>query len=321
MKYLSKFLPVNIKRVNAAVYTQNNMYPADLLLKAKAALINRNSQQSDVVFDDTGVTFIDHPEIQWAVPDIYLACEAYQVAVDNNFSFYTVRNKEGIPQLFVSKYFKGCRLLINAYTFETILVKKPELVKRVSSMVDKQYEAGYCVYIYKVISDLENGSTNYLDAIITGRGTEDECMVVNPITTLFADDNVYYDKPIIDDYRTLLENQDAETETVIIDDDMFQRKNVTNFAPLPKSHVQNIVKMYDRLCAKKCNYINVIGDDWETYFYVSTNWRYFVNAKTFECIVIKNANIKRLLQMYVKNSTTPVEQLLLCWELAKTEPD
>lgn len=317
--FISKYLPVNIRRVNAAVYTQNNVFPADLLVKAKAALTG-DSTVNDVLVEENGVTFVEHPTIHWSIPDIYLACEAYEAAFANDFSFYTVRNKEGVPQLFISKYFKGSRLLINALTFQTILVRTPSLVKRISSMVDKQFDTAYCVTIFNVIEDLEAGSTRYLDAIIVDRGTETETMIVNPVTTLFADDNVYYGVELIEDFRTLLEDPTAEVDTYHIEDNMYIRNERVGYQPLPHTHVQNMVKLYDRLCAKKCNYVDLIGDDCDTHFFVSTNWRYLVNARTFECLIIYNANLKKLLQSYVSAGKTPVDQLIMCWELAKTEP-
>ncbi|MCM1235271.1 MAG: hypothetical protein NC489_34655 [Ruminococcus flavefaciens] len=273
-----------------------------------------------VLLENNMVTFAEEPEYKWTIPDVYLACEALHSAEENNFSFYTVSNKEGIPQLFVSKAFKQCRLLVNALTFRTVLVTKPNLVRRISVMIDMKYSNFYCMNLFDVISELENGASNYLDAIIVGRDTDDETMIVNPITTLYSDDNIYYAREMVEEYRTILSKSGEETEYVELADDMIRRKNVENFTPISTAHAKNMVELYDKLLAKKCNYVDLVGDDYETHFYVSTNWRYLVSATTFECVVVTNINIKKLLQSYVAQSTTPVSDLTLCWMTARTEP-
>ena len=318
--YFSKYLPVNIKRKNAAVHTDQGVYPAELVRMAHAALTDGTGLSSKVFHESGYITFPEHPEYRWTLPDVYLAYEALTTAEANNFSFYTVSNKDGIPQLFVSKAFKQCRLLVNALSFHTVLVTKPNLVRRVSAMIDMKFTNTYCMNIFDVISALESGSTKYLDAIIWCRDTEDETMIVNPITTLYADDNFNYDKYVVDDYRKLLQNPEAECEHVHIVDGMFARKDVVNFTPVSQPHAKAMVELYDRLLAKKCNYVDLTGTDNETYYYVSTNWRYLVNARTFECVIVTNANIKKLLQSYVAAGQTPVGDLQMCWMIAIREP-
>lgn len=318
--FFSKYLPVNIKRKNAAVFTKWCIYPADLLVMAKAALADKVGLNTDVVLEDGMITFPQHPEIKWSLPEVYLAYEAYETAVENNFSFYVVNNKDSIPQLLVSKPFKNHRLLVNAMTFESIIVTKPNLVKRISAMIDCKYESRYCMDVFEVIERIEAGSPNFLDAIICERDTEEENMVVNPVTTLYADDNIYYDKAFIEDCRTLLHDPTAVVETAELSGNAFQHKGLKGFASLSTPFVKSLVELYDRITAKKCNYLYLTGDDCDTHYYVSTNWRYLVNARTLECVVVQNVNLKKLLQSYVAKGNVPVADLTLCWMIATKEP-
>lgn len=320
--YLSKYLPVNIKRKNAAVHSQDKVFPAELLRTARSALRDDDGLGTAVVIENGLVTFPDAPQYQWSIPEVYLACEAMDVAEDNNFSFYVVSDKEGIPQLFVSKAFKQHRLLVNALTFRTVLVTDAKLVRRISAMIDRQFENVYCIHLFDVIDALENGATDYLDAVIYDRGGNDETMIVNPITTMHAEDNVYYSKEVIDEYRLLLKDPEAkDTEYVHIVDDMFERKNCKGFTPVSSRHAKAMVELYDKLMTKKCNYECLMGTDHDCYYYVSTNWRYLVNANTFKCVIVKNSNLKKMLQSFVTRGEVPVAELNLLWLVAVEEPD
>lgn len=318
--FLSKYLPVNIKRVNAAVYTQGGVFPADLLKKAAEALSSGNTTGGEVVVEDGTVTFAQNPEIRWSIPDIYLAHESLMTAQENNFSFYVVNDKQNVPQLFVSKEFKKHRLLVSALSFNTVIVTKPELVKRVSVMIDGHFDSAYCMNVFNMIEQIESGNPHYMEALIWGRDTEDECMIVNPITTLYAEDNNIYSKDVIEDYRTLLADPTADTEYVMVEKDMFARKNVTGYQPVSIPFAKSIVSLYDKILQKKNNYLCICGEDYETYYYVSTNWRYLVNAQTLECVVVLNTNIRKMLQSFVANGTNPVNELTLCWLVASKEP-
>lgn len=317
--FYSRYLPVNIKRKNAGVYTENGFFPAELLQMAETALTNREKASPEVIVEDGVVTFVNNPEYKWSTPDVYLACESLRIAQQENFSFYIVANKEDIPQLFVSKAFKQHRILVNAMNFRTCLVTKPNLIKRVAAMIDGKYDESYCYDVFDVIDHIERGNSRYLDAIICQRDTEDEAMIVNPVTTLYAEDNFIYSKDVIEEYRRLLENPEAETEYVKIEQDLFVRKNVTGYQPVTPAFAKSIVQLYDKLLEKKNNYLYVNGDDYEVYLYISTNWRYLVNARTLECIVLQNSNVSKLVQSYITDGSTPVSKLKLCWMLASEE--
>lgn len=319
--FFSNYLPVNIKRDNAAVHTVDNVFPVKLLTIAHEALVNNTNADGKVIFNDGTVSFSEHSNISWLISDIYMAWEAYSLAEKNNFSFYSVCNLEGIPQLFISKSFKNHRILVNAVTFHSILVSKQALVRKVSCMIDKKFPTMFCMDLYQTIEKLESGSTKYLDAIIVDRDTDDEYMAVSPITAMYTDNTLWYGADLISEYRDVLANPELKTKSAAIVDDHFIRPDLREgtWCPMPVEHVKGIVNLYDKLLAKKNNYIALYGDDYNTHYYVSTNWRYLVRARTFEVIVIKSLQMRQMLQKYATASSTPVAELELMWLLAKDE--
>lgn len=312
--FYSKYLPVNIKRRNAAVYSQKENYPADLLLKAEAALRTGYGLNSQVLIEDNVVTFVECKGIHWSIPDIYLACEAYHAAEDNDFSFYVVTDIAGIPQLFISKAFKKHRLMVNAHTFESIVVTREDLVKRVATLIDHQYSFEYCMDFFKTVKDIDDNKGRYVEAIILDRYSEDESLLVSPLISLYAEDNNLYSKEVINDFRLILERPNANCEYVEAVGDKLYRKNVSGFQPVTKLWAQQVVDMYDKCKAKKNNYITLSDPEFEARYYVSSNFRYMVNARNFEYRVITNQYSKRLLQLYAANGGAELDCLNYCWE-------
>lgn len=319
--FYSNYLPVNIKRDNAAIHTVSHTYPIKLLEIAHNALVNNNNADNKVVITDGVVTFTEHPEHSWTIQDIYLAWEAYITADKNNFSFYTVCNPEGLPQLYVSKSFKNHRILVSALTLRSVLVSKQNLVRKISCMIDKKFSNIYCMDLYNTIESLESGSTKFLDAIIVNRDTDEEFMAVSPITTMYTDNTLWYAKDLTDEFRAIMDNPELVTESLKLEDGNFVRVDLSpgTWLPMPLEHVDNIIKLYDKLLDKKNNYLPICGDDYDTHFYISTNWRYLVRARTFEVVTIKSMHMKRLLQSYATASSVSVAELELMWMLAKTE--
>lgn len=318
--FYSNYLPVNIKRDNAAVHTVDNIYPVKLLTLAHDALVNGNID-GKVILSDGSVSFTEQPDICWSITDIYLAWEAYTLAEKNNFSFYAVCNPDGIPQLYISKSFKNHRILVNAMTFHSVLVSKMHLVRKISCMIDKKFSNMYCMDLYNTIESLEAGSTKFLEAIIVNRDTDEEYMAVSPITTMYTDNTLWYAQDLVAELREVYANPELTTESVAMVDGHFIRPDLKEgtWIPMSREHIGNVLNTYDRLLDKKNNYLAIYGDDYDTHFYVSTNWRYLVRARTFEVITIKSMHMKRLLQSYIAAGRVSVAELDLMWMLAKTE--
>lgn len=313
--FYSKYLPVNIKRRNAAVYSPKASYSVDLLLKAEAALRTGYGLNSVVLIEDNMVTFVECRGLHWSIPDVYLACEALHAAEDNDFSFYVVSDDNGVPQLFISKAFKKHRILVNAHTFESIIVTREDLVKRVATLIDHTYSFQYCMDFFTTIRDVDDNKGKYIDAIIVDRYSDDESMVVSPLLSLYAEDNSIYSKEVIADYRTLLAKPNAVCEYVEVQGDKLGRKNAINFTPITKQWAQQIVDMYDKCKSKKNNYITLCDDSCEAQYYVSSNFRYLVSAKTFEYRIITNVFTKNLLQKYAVKGCVDLASLRYCWEM------
>lgn len=312
--FLSTYLPVNMHRVNCAIYSAEKVFPEERLVQAYAYITDHPVE--GVVMSEGNVSFIDDPDISWTLPEIYLAYEAYSVAIQNNFSYYMVKDKAGIPQLFISKAFRGHRILVNAFTMQSVLLGNKQLVTKAASLIDRTYPTAHCLELFNVLSRIENGSAKFLPALLVNRQTSDEYMVVSPITTLMSDVTTVYGVELIDDMKALVENPDLELEEVSVVDGKFVCTAYKLWPALPRELVEYLLSTYDKLQEKKSNYIDMCDEDWNSILYFSTNYRYLVNAKTFECVVIKNQHLKESLIELAKNSTNPKEVLQMTWALA-----
>lgn len=313
--FQSNFIPVNIGRQNAAIYSEKGVYPAELL-KAARAVLEIGESDANVIINDGIVSFISNPEYQWTIPNVYIACEALEVAEKNKFSYFIITNMEKVPQLFVSKSIRQHRLLINALSFDTVIVTKPNLVRKVAAMIDHQYTTVQCINTFETIRQLERSATSYLDALIVDRDTESETMCVSPITQMYTEIWEYYSNDMLEEVKPLLDGSATETENFRVEDKKLVWKLNEGLQALPISHMLEMEALYERLMAKKCNYVCIMGDDMDCHYYVSTNWRFLVNAATFEARVIKNETLKNLLMNYARVSGTRVSELDMVWSLA-----
>lgn len=315
--YTSTYIPVNIHRTNCAIYSNEKSFPEDKLVKAYQSISGKTV--SGVVLEDGYVTFVDAPEIRWTLPEIYLAYQAYDAAMQNNFSFYIVSNEVGIPQLFISKSFKGHRILVNAFTMQTTLLTDKQRVNKVASLIDKTASGRYCIDLFNTMRDLESGSAKFLPAIMLFRDTDEECLVVSPMTTILTEITNTYGADVISELRSILSGETEETESFKKTGDKIVRTDSPIYAPLPIDFAEYLVDLYDKIRSKKNNYLELLNEEHEPELYFSTNQRYLVNAKTFECIVIKNQHTKLLLSTYAAMDHVSKDQLAVTWMLAKTE--
>lgn len=315
--FISTYLPVNMHRVNCAIYSSEKVFPEEKLLQAYSFITGHAVE--GVEWNDGNVTFTDDPDTLWTLPEIYLAYEAYNQAAINKFSFYVVKDAENIPQLFISKAFKGHRILVNAFTMHSVLLGKQQLVNKAASMIDKTATSHYCVDLFNTMRDIERGSAKFLPAIIVNKDTEDEYMSVSPMLTAFTDVTTYYAKDVLDELREIRDDHNKVTKSFKFENDMYVRYDSRTWRPLSPEHVDYILNTYDNIKTKKSNYIEFHNENYETELYFSTNFRYLVDAKTFECIVIKNQHTRNLLISFSKRCLVTSNELQLAWMLAKTE--
>ena len=307
-----------MRRKNCAVYSNEKVFPEDKLLKAYAFITNRTAD--GVYLNEGNVAFLDSPETTWTYPEIYLAYEAYHQAAVNNFSFYSVKDEHGIPQLYISKAFKGHRILVNAFTMHSVILGNKQLVNKVASLIDKTASCHYCVDLFNTLQAIESGSAKFLPAVLVMKDQDEEYMAVSPLTTVMSEMTTSYASDLIDEFRSVHADRSVVTESVKFENDRFIRTDLPkSWQPMSVDHVEYIINTYDKIREKKSNYVELNNENYETELFFSTNYRYLVNAKTFECIVIKNQHTKSLLIDFASRNTIPTDKLQLAWMLAKTE--
>lgn len=317
--FLSTYVPVNMHRINCAVYSNEKSFPEEKLLLAYALVNGKNAE--GVYMSDGSVMFIDDPTIHWTLPEIYLAYEAYNQALKSNFSYYAAKDKTGIPQLYISKSFRGHRLLVNAFSMHTILLGNQQLVAKAASLIDKTLDNRESVDLFNTMSAIESGSSKFLSACIVYRDTPEEYMAVSPIMTPGATINTMYGSEEMEEIIHLYNGKEPLPEFSYerTPNGDFHRTDVNVDNILTCDVARYLVDVYNRTKEKKSNYVELRNDDFVVEMYLSTNHRYLVNARTFECVVIKNQHVKSLLTAYAKQYTIPSDQLQLAWMLAKTE--
>lgn len=315
--FISTYIPVNMKRSNCAVYSEEKVFSEEKLVAAYSYL--KGDEVVDVTYNNEYVSFTSSPDIRWTIPEVYLAYEAYRQASINDFSYYVVKNKEGIPQLFVSKSFKGHRLLVNAFSMRTVLLGKVQLVNKAASLIDKVISNIQAINIFDTLSSIEEGRAKFLSAVLVGRSTADESLAINPMTTLYSESIEDYPHELIQEFEILLKGDVTETESLLVVNNLVTHKELKHWPPMKMDHVGSIVELYYKTLEKKSNYVPIYDPNWTPKLYFSTNKRYLVNANTFECVVIVNQHTKDLLWCLAEKRVNSSDQLHLAWMLAKTE--
>lgn len=326
--FKSTYLPVNMFRTNCVIYSAEKCFPEKRLLLAHRYLTEGHID--GVLFDNGRVTFMDAPDMIWTVAEIYLAYEAYRVAKENKFSYYIVADSNGNPLLFVSKAFKNSkvidskeyrqsRILVNASTMYSTLVTDPILVNKVASMIDKVITPSFAYYFYNTITDMERNSHKYIQAVIINRDTEDEMLCTSPITTVQAEVSTSFGIELLTDLKKVYEDHTCQTEYVEYVNKRYVRKVTASLEPMSSKLVEYVLRLYEKTRSKKNNYIELFDENYETLLFFSTNYRYLVNAKTFEIAVVKNQYLRqRLINCSMHNPNDKTE-LLIMWEQAKME--
>ena len=316
--FLSTYIPVDMHRVNCAVYSAEKVFPEKRLLEAYKLV---TGEHSDCVYGEDGcITFIDDPSIKWSLPEVFLAEEAYRQAKESNFSYYRACNEEGIPQLFISNQFKGHRLITNAFSMRTIILCNTKLVSKAASLIDKTISNLASVDLFNSMSAIEAGSAKFLPGLIAYRGTSEEFLAVSPTMTPLAVQGTIYGSDEMEEIKVLVEGGEMTDDFSYVKGEKgIYRNDIDKSSIIPEDVAEYLVKVYNSMKEKKSNYVELVNDDYVTDFYFSTNHRYLVNARTFECVVLKNQHLKSLLTSLSKATTVSKDQLQMVWMLAKTE--
>lgn len=312
--FYSTYVPVNVNRVNCAIYSAEKVFDKEHLLQAYDFLTGKNTTNG-IVRTPECISFVDEPSIQWSMPEVFLAYEALQVAEKNKFSFFTIKDTNSIPQLFVSKAFAGQRILVNALTNRSILLTNPQYVSKVASMIDKSYSYVYCQGLYSVLESISEGSNRYLDAVLIGAGSKDEYMALNHYTISHGNVINYVGADVIEELREVLDSG-VSNETFAIADGNVRRLDLSYWPSLLISQARTLVSSYDKCISKKLNYVAIRNDDMVDGLYISTNGKYLVHAETLECVPISNAQVRELLYVMMHKDTNPNYDLDWIWRLA-----
>lgn len=307
-----------MRRTNCAIYSRTKFFPEARLLDAHNLLENGSGNTAHILSDGT-ISFTDDLTIVWTVPEVFLAWEAYQVALAENFSFYTVKDDAGIPQLFISKQFRSHRIIVNAFTFKTLLLTNKMLVNKAAALVDKKLSRIEGQRLFDSMLNIEEGRSKYLNSLFMGRGTPDETMIVSPISSLYSDYTVMYGTDLIQDYKAVSENKSLDTAGVYFSNGYYIRKGMDTYPAFTQEHVNYLLEQYEKCCEKKSNYIALCTEDMEPMLYYSTNCRYLVDAFTFEILTVTSQCIKAMLNSMCSKEFCTIESINLAWKLAKED--
>lgn len=324
--FISEYIPVNVSRNNATVYSGSDVYPVDLLVKVHEALTMGNT--NDVVVNDGNITILTQPDVKWLLTDFYLAYNAYVTALENKFSYYAVMNEHGVPALFISKQFNGQRILCNAYTMKSVVVSGKKYVSRISTMIDHTYPNKYCMNIYEVISNIMKGSAKYLSAVLVYKGNEDyEHLRISPIMSPYTDGWFFgYQPELINELREVIAGS-TETSSLTVSKGMISYKEDAleegySLPPFTLAYAEEVVNLYDKILQKNVSYVPIYvetANGSEVHSYLSTDGTLLVNAETFECVKLRNMHTIKLFALYASCNCCNASELNLGWTLAKTE--
>lgn len=316
MIFTSTYIPVNMNRNTCTVHSAYKSFPEKELLQAYEVV--RGKTVPGIDYED-GLVMFDNNFYCWTTAEVYLAMEAYKNAKENNFSFYVIKSEDGEPCLFVSKAFKGHRLIVDAYTMHTVLLGNKQLINRASTLIDKTVPLRYAFNLFNTFKAVESGTGKLVSGLILDRDTADETYVPNSMIVNFADVSSSYSIDEITEFRAILEDRSVVTDSFKCEDNYLIRHDQVEWPPVPMEYIRQLVESYDKIKEKKNDYTALVDENFITRLFVSKNLRYVVNAETFECVVIKNQFLKTLLESYMCRDFVDRDELGLTWMLAKAE--
>lgn len=315
--YQSTYIPVNMKRPDCAVYSKTNKFPEDRLIRAYKYI--SGEKVTGLSMDENFVVFLDDQTIRWTIPEIMQAYYAYTTAADNSFSYYTINGDDGVPHLFVSKVFRSHRILVNALTMQSVILSNRQHISKVASLINKTVGTVFCYNLFRVISSLEENKGRFLTSLIVYRDTQDEAVVLSPITSEDTGNGFMIGIEVIEDWRNIIDNKLTEGDLFTFDGSVFTHKILTTYEPVSLQYVQYAISQYDRAKSKKSNYIDLENQNYHTMYFYSTNQRYLVNAKTLECLIVSNRIIKKQLNDCAAKAFSSNDKLLSLWLSAQED--
>lgn len=314
--FISEYVPVNLKRTTEAILSSKGILPAELLRAAMFVL--EGGELNGIMVEGKSVYFTQHPDVVWDIADIIPAYSMLEAATDSNFSYYTVTDEFENVQMLVSKLMGNIRLVVFTSSMETFIVKRPALVKLVSSFIDK-----HCALetILRVRATLQEADTDLpqIEAILVDRDSiDDGFMAINPMLSPTDSTFQAYGYDLLQEVCEILDGA-SETESLLDSATNILWKNHRGQeVAFTKKYARYLADLYHELLHTKCNYVPLYtSDDGSAYLYISTNLRYLIKATTFEQVILKNIylqnTISSLCDASTEHSRTTLEAL---WEVA-----
>ena len=282
---LVRFIPVDIDRTTASIFTVSQIYPIDRL-EAAYKYISGDKSIQNVLVDNGTIMFSDDDKIHWTYPCVIAAYEYYKIARDNHFSFYKVVDKYGNITLLISKQFNNCRLVIDTLTYRAVFVTQKNLRAKLASLIDKKMELEESTRLFESIYGMETGEHKYIDAIIVNRDTTEEYMAVSPIKMPTDVGTTFFEPYVYAELISILNEDTPMTANYRLD-----AGNIVSMdgqEKLALSTVKYIELLHNRVYASKSNYYEIFDLNNKPVFYVSTNFLYVVDANTFRHYTMRN---------------------------------
>lgn len=311
------YLPIKVfSETEASVHTEKTVYPWALL---KEVHDHFNGKMSlDVIRQNGYITFISKPEIRWTMHDIVSAYEYFTIAKANKFTFYPIYDLKGTIGLYVSSIFKDHRVLVDAFTMRQVIVGKPILVKRLSTMIDGKFDLDYLLNLFTYASELEKGHKNFFDGWLSDLGTDEECFNVNPVTAMYPENGTWYGTDEMVEIEQIVKGETKETETFILQGGMVDDKTRKKFKPMSLDWCRYIVDLYRKVDSKRGSFITVYDEDsLEPLMYISTDLRHAIHYGTGEHVNIRNKSLRSLVQNCILNEFITREQFSLLWKVLR----
>lgn len=316
--YKSRFLPVKVQSASeASVHTSECTYPWNLLKEAHDHLTGV-TQSPNVILSNNNVCFASNPDIRWFMCDIVNAYEYFTLAKENKFSFFPIYSNKGVVSLYVSTIFKNTRILVDAYSMNTVLVTKQQLIKKLSSMIDQRFEVSLLLDIFRYARLLEAGCKNFLDAWLVNPESDEGYVAVNPVTALYTENTIWYAFDELQEIEQIVTGQCDETESFILQANCLDRKDLPKYQPISMDWAKSVVETWRKLESRARSYIPIMSaDTGEPVCYCSTDLCHVIYASTGEHVTVKNKNFKDTLRMCLQEEEITPSAFYTLWEVLR----
>jgi len=285
---LAKYLPINIGCSNAAIYTATMTFPIKLLREAYSYIMGDMSNLN-ITLNQGVLTFRTNPEYSWTIPEIVAAYNYYKVAKENDFSFipiYTADMKQ--PFALISSMVQGTRFVYLCMTGEAL-----ELRRKSYYQLFTQYTTAKCdpvdfYRLFQIIKDMTQHPKTYLDALISGRDQNEECMIMSPYKIKSYNNNTVFETEYYEELISINEENPEGKYFILVEDEIHSKDGCEIYT---FDDVEYIKSVHNKVYATKSNYYEIFIESNTDHprFYVSTDFKHIVDAYSFKYHTPNNA--------------------------------